>query len=195
MAAKTTAPPAATFDDLVRARDAGRAVELVRGEIVEKAAPSAEHGLAETKLGASLDPYNRRADGLGGPGGWWIFTEVEVRYPGTSEVFRHDLCGFCREHHPERPTGVPLKQRPEWVCEILSKSSARVDLVKKQRTLHAHGVEHYWIVDPDAETLSVYRHEAGGYLLALASTTGETVRAEPFEAIELTVGALFGRED
>ena len=92
-------------------------------------------------------------------------------------------------------TGMPVRQRPEWVCEILSKSTARVDLVKKQRTLHAHGVKHYWIVDPETETLTVYRHEEAGYLLALASTTGETVHAEPFDEIAIVVGELFGRDE
>lgn len=196
MVSKPLAAPArATFDAFALARDAGKAVELVRGEIVEKAAPSAEHGMAQTQLGGALHPFNRRSGGPRGPGGWWIMTEVEILYPGTNEVFRHDLCGFRRELHPERPTGMPVRQRPEWVCEILSKSTARVDLVKKQRTLHTHGVMHYWIVDPEGETLAVYRHEEAGYLLALASTTGETVRAEPFDAIELAVGELFGHEE
>src|SRR4051812_37135313 len=123
MAAST--PPdskRATLDDYNRARDAGRAVELVGGEIVEKAAPSAEHGLAETKLGAGLDPYNRGPGGPRGPGGWWILTEVEVLYAQTSEVFRHDLCGYRRERFASRPTGMPLQLRPDWVCEILSRS-------------------------------------------------------------------------
>ena len=170
------------------------AVELIDGELVEKAAPSPEHGLAETKLGACLDPYNRRPGGPRGPGGWWILTEVEVLYRETAEVFRHDLCGLRRDSHPERPTGMPLFVRPDWVCEVLSPSTARFDIVKKQRTLHRHGVPHYWVVDPASETLSVYRHEPGGYLIVLTAASGETVRAEPFDAIDLDVGELFGRD-
>jgi len=194
MAAKTSpADAGATLEEFVSARAAGRIVELIRGEIIEKGAPSAEHAAVETRLGARLEPYNRR-HGVPGPGGWWILAKGELAYPGTHEVFRHDLCGFRRDLHPEQPAGMPMRQRPEWVCEVLSRSSARVDLVKKQRTLHAHGVEHYWIIDPDAETLAVFHHKPAGYLLALASTTGETVRAEPFEEIELVLGDLFARE-
>jgi Uma2 family endonuclease len=188
MAVETPSEPArAALEQFARSRDAGRLVELVRGEIIEKAAPSAAHGLVQAKLGALLDLYARRP----GPEDWWILREFEVAYPGTNEIFRHDLCGFRRELHPRRPS-MPVRQRPEWVCELLSSSTARVDVVQKQRTLHAHGVEHYWIVDPEAETLSVFRHEADGYLLALASTTGETVRAEPFESFDIAVGQLFG---
>lgn len=196
MVAKTPSAPANTsFDAFGRARDTGKMVELVRGEIVEKPAPSAEHGLAQSTLGALLEAYNRYPSRSRLPGGWWILTEAEVAYPGTNEVFRHDLCGFLRALHPERPGGMPVRQRPEWVCEMVSPATARVDLVSKQRTLHAHGVEHYWIVDPEAQTLSVFRHEAEGYLLVLTSTTGETVHAEPFDELELAVGELFGREE
>jgi hypothetical protein len=43
-------------------------------------------------------------------------------------------------------------------------------------------------------TLSVYRHERAGYLMALRAEASEKVRAEPFDAIELDVGVLFGAE-
>jgi Uma2 family endonuclease len=189
------AAASATFDEFGRARDTGKLVELVRGEIVEKPAPSAGHSVAQSVLSALLEPHNRHARGSARPGGWWILTEAEVAYPGTNEVFRHDLCGFLRRLHPEPPSGTPMRQRPEWVCEVVSSGTARVDLVTKQRTLHAHGVEHYWIVDPEAQTLSVFRREEEGYLLALASTTGETVSAEPFDELELAVGELFGHDE
>ncbi len=186
--------PKTSLEDFARARDSGRVVELIDGALIEKAAPTAEHGLVETKLGESLGPYNRRPGGPRGPGGWWILTEIEILYAQTQEVFRHDLCGYRREQHPERPTGMPQQARPDWVCEVLSPSTARFDIVKKQRTLHRHGVPYYWLVDPASETLSVYRHEAGGYLILLTAATGESVRAEPFEGVELAVGELFGRE-
>ncbi len=67
--------------------------------------------------------------------------------------------------------------------------------MKKPRTLRAHGVPHYWLIDPEAETLSVFRYEQAGYLVVLTSTIGETVRAEPFTAIDIAVGELFGHEE
>ncbi len=194
----SSSPPPRTrplgLDALAQARDAGREVELIAGELVDRAPSPAEHGLAETKLGASLGPFNRRPGGPRGPGGWWILTEVEVLYAETNEVFRHDLCGYRRDAHPERPSGMPQQVRPDWVCEILSPSTARIDIVKKQRTLHRHAVPYYWLVDPATETLSVYRHEPEGYLIVLTAGPDESVRPEPFDAVELAVGELFGRE-
>lgn len=75
---------------------------------------------------------------------------------------------------------------------MLSRSNARDDLVKKMRVYHRCGVPHYWIVDPDQETLTVYRWTADGYLVALTAQREERVRAEPFSEMELSVGTLFG---
>lgn len=184
----------ATRADFLAAVAQGEPFELIDGQLVRKAAPTFDHGLVQLKVGASTDPFNRRG-GPQGPGGWWIVSETEIFYPKTEEIFRHDLCGFRRDLHPERPSGFPLEVRPDWACEVLSTSTRRYDLVKKQRTLHAHGVPHYWLLDPEAEVLTVLRWSAEGYLHVLAATVGEKVRAEPFDAIELAVSDLFGRED
>lgn len=53
---------------------------------------------------------------------------------------------------------------------------------------------HYWILDSVEETRSVFRWTDAGYLLVLAAAANEVVHAEPFHAIELAVGELFGRE-
>ena len=81
------------------------------------------------------------------------------------------------------------------MCEVLSASNARNDLVKKMRAYQRVGVPHSWVVDPDVETLTVYRWTAQGFLLVLAAERSERARAEPFDAIELFVGALFGDDD
>lgn len=75
--------------------------------------------------------------------------------------------------------------RPDWVCEILSASNASNDTVRKLRTLHRAAVPHYWLLDPERLTLTVLRWTSEGYLEALIATSDETVRAEPFEAIDL----------
>jgi Uma2 family endonuclease len=184
----------ATFADLEALGDDAR-VEVIAGNIVEKAHPSAEHADAQLALGAFLrQRFNHRGDGGGpGPGGWWILAEVDVEME-THEVYRPDLAGWRRDRLPERPRGRPVRTRPDWVCEVLSPSNRRNDLVTKMRVLHRCGVPHYWIVDPEEEVLTVHRWQEGGYLVALTATRGETVRAEPFDAVDLAVGTLFGEE-
>lgn len=175
-------------------RDRGRAVELIDGEIVEKAMPKPKHGRAQRKLGAVLDPFEGPIGGRRGPGGWWIMTEVEVFYAKRGEAFRHDLLGFRRDRVPEVPADVPVRERPDWICEILSPSTARYDLNQKRFTAHEHEVPHYWILDPENEALTVLRHGPDGYVVALAAGVGDVVNAPPFEAIAIDIGELFGHE-
>lgn len=74
----------------------------------------------------------------------------------------------------------------------MSESNRTVDTVTKLRRYHQAGVAHYWILDQLDRTLTVYRHTADGYLVALPADAHERVRAEPFDAIELHVAVLFG---
>ncbi len=85
-----------------------------------------------------------------------------------------------------------MKVRPDWVCEVVSASNANNDTVKKLRLYHHAGVPHYWIADPRDATLTVMRWSADGYITLLRAERGEVVRAEPFDAIEIAVGTLFG---
>ena len=149
--------------------------------------------LGQAQIVAQLGgPFNRRAGGRG-PGGWWILLDVDVEL-GTHEVYRPDVVGWRRERMPTVRQELPMSLRPDWVCEVLSRSPARNDLVRKMRGYHRAAVPHYWIVDPERGTLSVYRHTVDGYLMALVAEPGELVRAEPFGEVELDVGALFGDE-
>jgi Uma2 family endonuclease len=182
------------LEELTRLWDQGHAVELIEGEIVRKAMPTVGHGSAQIKLGELLGPFNRRTGGPRGPGGWWIMSEVDILYAKTEEVFRHDGLGFRRDLHAERPSDHPVRARADWACEILSPSNARTDLVQKQRTLHLHGVPHYWIVDPEHETLTVLRWTEIAYLRVLDAGVGDVVQ-EPFDGLELSIAELFGRDE
>lgn len=164
-------------------------LEVIDGLLEEKAAPSFEHADAQAALSWLLGGFFRR--GGGGPGGWWIGTEVEIELE-PDNVFLPDVAGWRRDRVPERPKGRPVRTRPDWVCEILSPSTAGRDAVKKLRAYHRASVPHYWILDPERETLTVYRHQPDAYAVALVAERGDVVRAEPFDAIEIRVAVLFG---
>lgn len=109
-------------------------------------------------------------------------------------MFRHDAQGYRRDLWPDRPAGVPVDAVPQWVCEILSPSDAQIDLVKKQRTLHAHEVPRYWIVDPSHQTLTVLRWHPEAYLQILTAGRGEVVTPEPCAGLALSIDDLLGYE-
>ena len=181
--------PLATIADLLAIPEDERNHEVINGVLVEKDASSGRHGGAQLRLGALLAPYNRKPGGHA-PGGWLFASEVEVLVEST-QVFKPDVAGWRRERLAQLPAEVPISVRPDWVCEILS-TNRRKDLVEKKRVYHQHHVDHYWIVDPVEETLSVNRWHADGYIEVLLAARGERVRAEPFGDIELKVGVLFG---
>lgn len=168
--------------------------EIIHGVIVEKASPSGEHGASQFTFGTVLGRRFQRGAGGRWPGGWWFGTEIEVEYE-THEVYLHDVVGWRRDRVPQRPTGRPVRTRPDWACELLSPSNAKRDLIDKFQVLHTNGVPHYWIADPLERTLIVHRWEPRGYLVVLTAAAGDVVRAEPFDAVELRVSTLFGLED
>ncbi len=186
-------PALATFEDLLALGDGVRA-EVIGGEVVPAASPTFEHGRSQRSLGGFVGRRFDRGGGGRWPGGWWIATEVDVEY-GRHEIYRHDVCGWRRDRAPTCPTGRPVRLRPDWVCEILSPSNEKRDLVDKMRGLHAAGVPHYWLLHPQEQVLVVHRLGPAGYVIVLSAGTDETVRAEPFDAVDLAVSVLFGGED
>jgi len=185
--------PKATIADLKALGDDVSA-EIIHGTIVEKANPTMEHGRSQLATGGVLRRRFDRGSGGRWPGGWWFGSEVDVEYE-THEVYRHDLVGWRRDRVPEFPRGWPVRVRPDWVCEMLSPSNEKRDLIDKMRVLQVAGVPHYWIGNPQDKTLVVHRWEPKGYLIVLTAASGDIVRAEPFETVELRIDVLFGDPD
>ncbi len=170
--------------------------EVIDGELVERAAPPGSHGSAQARVSAgTLGPFDRRPGGdePDAPGGWWIATEVEIEL-ATNLVVRPDVVGWRRDRVAQRPSGSPVRDRPDWVCEVVSPSTASRDRVVKLARYHQAAIPHYWIADPSEGTLTVMRWTQEGYLVVLAAQRGDTVRAEPFDAVQLSVDWMFGEE-
>jgi len=184
----------ATVEDLLAIPEAERFHEIIDGELVRKALPSPRHGTAQAELTTEIaGAYGLRPRGRG-PGGWHFATEVEILFE-PPQVYRPDVVGWRRERLPRLPAESPITVRPDWVCEILSPSNKQNDLFKKLRTYQRCQVPHYWILDPDAELLAVYRWTPEGYLRVLTAEADERVRPEPFDALEFSVRELLTGDD
>ena len=172
------------------ARGGDARVELIRGSVVEKAAPTAEHSSAQGGVDRRVGGKFNRQPGGRWPGGWWFFLELDVRF--GREVLRPDVCAYRRERHPQRPTGFPLTAPPDWVREVLSPSTARTDRVEKLQTYFAAGVGHYWLLDPIEGSLEDFRHTELAYALVKSAHRGQRLAPEPFDAVEFSVDELLG---
>jgi Uma2 family endonuclease len=129
-------------------------------------------------------------DGRGGPGGWWIFVEVDIAL-GRHDIVRPDLAGWRKERLPRPGSVRPIEVVPDWICEILSPGSESRDRVTKRRLYARTGVAHYWLIDPRARVLEALTLRDGGWVEAGAYDETSFARIAPFDAIELEVGRLF----
>jgi Uma2 family endonuclease len=174
----------ATYDDLRRVPD-NYVAEMFDGDLYASPRPAAPHSRAATKLAAKLDgPFD-----LEGPGGWIFLIETELHF--RNDVLVPDIAGWRRERLPAVPDEPYLTLAPDWVCEVLSPSTERLDRGAKLRIYAREGVGHAWLVDPSYRSLEVLALE-GGRLEPLAVYNGNaSVRARPFDAIELELQALW----
>lgn len=177
----------ATYEDLLRLPES-KLGEIVDGELFVSPRPAALHAQAASVLGGELSgPFHR---GKGGPGGWVILDEPELHLAG--QVVVPDLAGWRRERMPQIPDAAAFELAPDWICEVLSPSTESFDRARKLPVYASAGVKHAWLVDPGPRTLEVFRLEGGGWRL-VGTLTEDRVRAEPFDAVELELGALWAR--
>jgi Uma2 family endonuclease len=80
---------------------------------------------------------------------------------------------------------------PDWVCEVLSKATAATDRAEKVPIYAGERVAHVWLVDPILRTLEVLRLDGETYRTIAVHRDDAMIRAEPFDAIELELGALW----
>lgn len=158
--------------------------EIIGGELVVSPRPAVPHTNVFSELGAELRVrFSRRPGGGDAPGGWWILGEPELHL--GSDVLVPDIAGWKRENLTVLPRANSISVPPDWVCEILSPSTSRLDRGLRARACHRHGVRWRWLVDPLDQTVEAYRRE-GAFWVLLGQWSGEErARIEPFDAVEL----------
>jgi len=176
--------PNATLADLEELSPAWRG-EIIDGTLYAFPRPRFVHGNIEDLLIDDLkSPFQR---GRGGPGGCWILSEPGIQLPRAPEL-SPDVAGWRRERMPRPPPSKePVAVVPDWLCEILSPSTASYDNIVKRRFYAEIGVGHIWYIDPVRRQLEVCRLVEGKWLQLGVYGPDEKVRAEPFEAVELDI--------
>jgi Uma2 family endonuclease len=188
--------PRATLRD-VEAAPANKVAELVGGVLHLMSRPAPKHAIASSSIGGELyGPFQR---GRGGPGGWWILDEPELHSPDPLpvepddvEVVTPDLAGWTRERMPVPPETAYFTLAPDWICEVLSKSTEEFDRDEKMPIYAREGVRYAWLVDPIAQTLEAYRLGEKRQWLKIDAYAGAVrVRLRPFDAVEIDLSALW----
>lgn len=176
----------ATYEDLL-ALPANLVGEIINGRLIAQPRPAPRHARAHSSLGVRIGgPFDL---GDGGPGGWWILTEPELHI--AADILVPDLAGWRRETMPRLPDTAWFETAPDWVCEILSPSTARDDRTEKMPLYARMGVSHLWLVDPVLKIVEAYENQQGRWLLLQTQANDARVAIPPFEAVEWNLGVLW----
>jgi len=176
----------ATYEDLFDLPD-NVIGEIINGRLITQPRPAPRHARTYSSLGVEIGgPFDH---GKGGPGGWWILDEPELHIGG--DILVPDLAGWRRERMPRLPDTAWFETVPDWVCEILSPSTARDDRAEKMPLYARMGVQHAWIADPVLRTLETYENQQGRWLLLQTVADNALAALPPFEAVEWELGVLW----
>jgi Uma2 family endonuclease len=186
MAQPQTKRRPATYEDVLAAPD-HLVAELVDGDLYTSPRPAPRHADASSGLaGALRGPFDR---GRGGPGGWRILSEPELHL--GPDIVVPDLAGWRRERLPHLPGEAFFTLAPDWICEVVSPSTAAFDRAKKLGVYAREGVRHAWLVDPVAQTIEALRLESSRWTIVATYAGQGTIQAEPFEALPLDLTLLW----
>ena len=161
----TNTAPLLTIDDLTALPDDGNTYELIEGELIVSSAPTLMHQRVIKNLTRELANFLER-------------TPIGEVFPTPGVIFdRHnsvipDLVFLTNEQLEQVGAESHIKLAPALAVEVVSpgRENARRDRVKKLRVYGKFGVGEYWVADPEARTVEIYRPAGGA--LALAATAG-----------------------
>lgn len=160
--------------------------EIIEGVLYTMTRPRGPHQAVGARMTARIGgPFDWDRNGIGG---WWILPEPGIELPNTPEI-APDIAGWRKERLPELPVDSAIRGVPDWVCEILSPTTRRHNVLVKLPYYAKVGVKHHWVVDWEAQTLQVFRLEGDSYRLLITFGAETEARLEPFDAVPLDVSA------
>ncbi|MEZ5582942.1 MAG: Uma2 family endonuclease [Candidatus Competibacteraceae bacterium] len=185
---QTAVPQESLYERLMRLPET-QVGEIIAGQLYTQPRPAGPHALASSVLNADIGSAFHR--GRGGPGDWWILVEPEVHFVRDTEVLVPDLAGWRRERLPKIPQDQRFEVVPDWVCEILSPSTAKKDRILKMPTYADFGVPYLWLIDPLAHTLEAFELEQGRWTVIGQYADEAEVAIPPFQELTLPLGELW----
>lgn len=176
----------ATYEDFVRVPDHLLA-EIVDGELHANPRPAPWVASSALSLGGMLlRGLERSRDSHS----WQVLPGPELHL--GADILGPALAGWRLSRLPELPATAYFSVPPDWVCEILSSGTASLR-ARKMAVYAGERISHAWLIDPVARALEVRRVEDGRWTVLATHVGDQVVRAEPFEALELPLGALWPR--
>ncbi len=183
-----THPPAPlTYEDYARLPDDGKRYELLEGEIVVRPSPDTRRQEVSMRLSAVLHHWAQRT------GAGKVFAAPCDVVLSPHDVVQPDLLFIAREHR-SRIAADNIQGPPYLAVEILSPATAKRDLDRQRRLYDRYGVAEYWILDPDARTLTVFRRRGDSLVPEPPLGPEGVLRPASLPGLELDLAELWPRE-
>lgn len=182
----------ASYEDVLTS-DPRTIAEVIDGVLYTQPRPALGHAQIASELTYRLiGPFRH---GRGGPGGWHILVEPELHLGLEPDILVPDLAGWRTTRMPRVTNRAFETLSPDWVAEILSPSTSRVDRSLKLPVYQRERVPHVWLVDPQAMTIEVLRLDGESYRLLGVHADDARARLEPFDEVELDLASLWLEDD
>lgn len=128
----------------------GQRAELIDGQIYYMAPPSRRHQKITGKLFTAISHYIDSKGGICEP---YVAPFAVFLNEDDKNYVEPDISVIC---DPNKLTDRGCTGAPDWIIEIVSPSSRRMDYFVKLFKYRSSGVREYWIVDPDKKQIIAY---------------------------------------
>ena len=175
-----------TYDDYLLFPDDGRRHELIDGEHYMTPSPSERHQRISFNITHHIAAYFDQR-----PLGRLYAAPFDVVLSKT-DVVQPDLL-FVSAAKSSILTAQNVQGAPDLVVEILSETTRRTDEIIKRKLYEHFGVQEYWIIDPELETIKVYRIAGQGYqrVAELSREADDTLATPLLPDLRLPLSKIF----
>lgn len=175
-----------TYADLAAFPEDNVRREIIGGELIVSPSPIVRHQIVLTRLCMAVGNY------LNAHGGGIVLAAPMDVLLAEHDIVQPDLV-VITDDRSDIITRANIKGTPTLLIEIISPSNPRLDRVRKRDLYARVGVPEFWIVDPDADRVEVYRHDGSGYSKPEILEPGDSLRTTHLPGFELDLTALFAR--
>ena len=172
-----------TYEDYLKTSDDER-WELLDGKLVMAPSPSMPHQIVATDLVTLLNSFVRER-GLG-----HVITAPADVVLSDTNVVQPDLF-FVSTEREQIITRPNIQGAPDLAVEIRSPSTDERDRTVKRKLYAEHGVKEYWLVDPDAITVTVLVLGEGAFQEAGVYRKGQTVTSPTLKGFSVNLDDIF----
>jgi Uma2 family endonuclease len=173
-----------TYDDYLTLPDSGPRYQLMDGNLVLSPAPNVPHQRILGLLYRTLFEFTSR-NNLGET----FFAPIDVVL-NSENVVQPDLL-FIAKNRASIVERSGIKGVPDLCVEILSPSNRELDLKAKKALYARFGVSEYWIVDPEAETVFVWRPADNANKPAATLFKSDTLASPLLPGFALDLNSVF----